>query len=142
MAEGQRHDRTALILYGSETGNSEDVAECLGRVAERLHFSTRVSEMDQIEIVRRLISRFRGLCLLISVERTDELYCCHICYIDHGTRGVSKEFEEVLEKSAEKTLASELFPSRGVYNFRFGRYFLPKVWLLLCCLDKSLAEIL
>jgi sulfite reductase alpha subunit-like flavoprotein len=48
---GQRHDRTALILYGSETGNSQDVADELGRVAERLHFVTQVSEMDGVEIV-------------------------------------------------------------------------------------------
>lgn len=50
-AIGQGHDRSALILYGSETGNSEDVAEQLGRVAERLHFVTRVVEMDLVEIV-------------------------------------------------------------------------------------------
>lgn len=49
--QGQRHDRTALILYGSETGNSQDVADELGRMAERLHFVTRVSEMDAVEIV-------------------------------------------------------------------------------------------
>ncbi len=48
---GQRHDRAALILYGSETGNSHDFAEELGRVAERLHFMTRVAEMDLVEIV-------------------------------------------------------------------------------------------
>jgi sulfite reductase alpha subunit-like flavoprotein len=49
--KGQQHDRTALILYGSETGNSQDVADELGRMAERLHFMTRVSEMDAVEIV-------------------------------------------------------------------------------------------
>jgi sulfite reductase alpha subunit-like flavoprotein len=49
--QGQRHDRNALILYGSETGNSQDVAEQLGRIAERLHFVARVCEMDQAEIV-------------------------------------------------------------------------------------------
>lgn len=48
---GQRHDRTALVLYGSETGNSQDVAEELGRVVEKLHFVTRVKEMDLVEIV-------------------------------------------------------------------------------------------
>jgi len=48
---GQRHDRTALILYGTETGNSQEVAEDLGRMLERLHFMTRVSEMDRVEIV-------------------------------------------------------------------------------------------
>lgn len=52
--KGQRHDRSALILYGSETGNSQDAAEELGRVAERLHFVTRVSEMDLAEIVCHL----------------------------------------------------------------------------------------
>lgn len=48
---GQRHDRTALVLYGSETGNSQDVAEDLGRLVQRLHFVTRVLEMDQVNIV-------------------------------------------------------------------------------------------
>lgn len=48
---GQRHDRSALVLYASETGNSQDVAEELGRSAERLHFFTRVSYMDGVELV-------------------------------------------------------------------------------------------
>lgn len=54
MAEvvpGQRHDRRALILFGSETGNSEDVAECLGQVVERLHFVSRVCEMNEVDLV-------------------------------------------------------------------------------------------
>jgi sulfite reductase alpha subunit-like flavoprotein len=46
-----RHDRTALVLYGSETGNSQDVAEELGRMAERLHFATQVLDMDSADIV-------------------------------------------------------------------------------------------
>ena len=60
--QGQRHNRKALILYGSETGNSQDVAEELGRMAERLHFITRVSEMDLVEIVRRSIIHLLVLC--------------------------------------------------------------------------------
>jgi flavodoxin len=55
LPHGQRHERTALILYGSETGNSQDVAEEIGRVVERLHFVTRVREMDLVEIVRRSV---------------------------------------------------------------------------------------
>ncbi|KAK6603967.1 flavodoxin [Botrytis cinerea] len=50
MLNGQRHDRSALILYGTETGNSQDVAEELGRITERLHFLTRVCEMDEVDI--------------------------------------------------------------------------------------------
>ncbi|TAQ87326.1 hypothetical protein B7494_g4351 [Chlorociboria aeruginascens] len=51
---GQRHDRSALILYGTETGNSQDVAEDLGRVLERIHFVTRVIEMDLVELTHIL----------------------------------------------------------------------------------------
>lgn len=65
---GQRHDRSALILYGSETGNSQEVAEELGRVAERLHFMTRVTEMDSIELVCQ--SRLKDMpCRLLICNR-------------------------------------------------------------------------
>lgn len=48
---GQPHDRTALILYGSETGNSQEAAEQLGRVTERLCFVTKVVEIDAVDLV-------------------------------------------------------------------------------------------
>ncbi|KAK2766053.1 NAPDH-dependent diflavin reductase [Arachnomyces sp. PD_36] len=41
--------RTALVLYGTETGNSQDVADELGRLVERLHFMTRVSELNSVK---------------------------------------------------------------------------------------------
>lgn len=47
----QSHARRALVLYGSQTGNSQEVAEDLGRMAERLHFITRVCEMDLLDLV-------------------------------------------------------------------------------------------
>ncbi|KAK0111707.1 NAPDH-dependent diflavin reductase [Cadophora gregata] len=51
---GQPHDRYALILYGSETGNSHDVAQRLGQITERLHFKTIVTEMDDFaEVVEK-----------------------------------------------------------------------------------------
>lgn len=46
-------NRTALVLYGSETGTAQDIAGELGRLTERLHFSTRVTDLDSITIVRR-----------------------------------------------------------------------------------------
>lgn len=49
---GERNGRTALILYGSETGNAQDVAEELGRICERLRFDVQVSEMNDEDIVR------------------------------------------------------------------------------------------
>ncbi|KAL4801021.1 hypothetical protein BDV19DRAFT_375599 [Aspergillus venezuelensis] len=41
--------RSALVLYGSETGNAQDVAEEVSAVAERLHFSTQVSELNHVK---------------------------------------------------------------------------------------------
>ena len=43
--------RRALVLYGSETGNAQDVAEELGRLAERLRFDTEVTELNAISLV-------------------------------------------------------------------------------------------
>lgn len=48
--------RSALVLYGSETGNSQEVAEELGALTERLHFKTHVAELNQYKPVRFLPS--------------------------------------------------------------------------------------
>lgn len=45
--------RRALVLYGSETGNAQDVAEELGRICERLRFDTEVAELNAVNLVRR-----------------------------------------------------------------------------------------
>ena len=39
--------RSVLILYGSETGNAQEVAEELGALTERLRFATHVTELNQ-----------------------------------------------------------------------------------------------
>lgn len=48
-----KHPRSAVILYGTETGNAQDVAEELGSMAERLHFTALVSEMNNFQAVGR-----------------------------------------------------------------------------------------
>ena len=47
-------ERTALVAYGTETGNAQDVAEDLGRNLERLHFVTNVTGLDNIIVVCRI----------------------------------------------------------------------------------------
>ncbi|TID15326.1 sulfite reductase flavoprotein alpha-component [Venturia nashicola] len=42
--------RSALVLYASETGNAQDVAEDIGRLCERLRFPTHVAELDSISL--------------------------------------------------------------------------------------------
>jgi flavodoxin len=44
--------RRALVVYGSETGNAQDVAEEMGRLAVRLRFDTDVAELDAVTLVR------------------------------------------------------------------------------------------
>jgi sulfite reductase alpha subunit-like flavoprotein len=48
--QAKTQSRTALILYGSETGNSQDVAEEVGRLAERLRFDTTVLDCDSVQL--------------------------------------------------------------------------------------------
>lgn len=52
ISNGEKEQRTALILYGSETGNAQDVAEELGRMMERLRFATCVDYLNAVEPVR------------------------------------------------------------------------------------------
>lgn len=54
MGDSQRPrplERSVLILYGSETGNAQEVAEELGALTERLRFATHVSELNQCKPV-------------------------------------------------------------------------------------------
>lgn len=46
--------RSVLILYGSETGNAQEVAEELGTLTERLRFVTHVAELNQSRPVRTI----------------------------------------------------------------------------------------
>jgi len=46
--------RSALIAYGTETGNAYDYSEELSRLLERIHFLTHVSKLDTIDPVTRL----------------------------------------------------------------------------------------
>lgn len=52
--QGSDQNRSALVLYGSETGNAQEIAEELGAVAERLRFAAHVSELNQVKPVRAI----------------------------------------------------------------------------------------
>lgn len=52
MSESRPQKRSALVLYGTETGNSQEVAEELAILLERLHFVTLLSELDKFKPVR------------------------------------------------------------------------------------------
>ncbi|KAG9460843.1 hypothetical protein GDO78_019203 [Eleutherodactylus coqui] len=43
-------ERRILVLYGSQTGTAEDMAERLGKEARRRHFTCRVDAIDSYNI--------------------------------------------------------------------------------------------
>lgn len=45
-------DRKALVLYGTETGNAQEIAEEVERMIERLQFNTTIADFDAISVVR------------------------------------------------------------------------------------------
>ncbi len=47
----QPKGRNLLVLYGTETGQSREIAEHLGRMCQRLRFRTLVEEMDDVKLV-------------------------------------------------------------------------------------------
>lgn len=77
--------RSMAILYGSETGNAEDIAIELGKMTERLRFQTTVDEMDGFKLVRCYLppgvhpQDHQGPaseCSLIPLSQTTRLMCC------------------------------------------------------------------
>lgn len=56
-------NRTAAVLYGSETGNAQNVAEELGSLLERLRYDTLVSELNHASLVY-LYTSYSQLALL------------------------------------------------------------------------------
>ncbi|KZM23568.1 NAPDH-dependent diflavin reductase [Ascochyta rabiei] len=60
--------RSALVLYGSETGNAQDVAQEMGRLAERLRFDTEVAELNAVSLKQLLHHHL----VLISISTTGQ----------------------------------------------------------------------
>lgn len=46
-------DRSLLVLYGTETGHSQEIAQEIGDAAERLRFRTTVEQMNDVSLVSK-----------------------------------------------------------------------------------------
>lgn len=44
-------NRSLLVLYGTETGKSQEIAQEVGRAAESQRFQTQVEEMNDVPLV-------------------------------------------------------------------------------------------
>lgn len=52
-------ERRLTVLYASETGTAEQVAERIGRIARRRHIDTHIYSMGDYEKVRTFLTRRR-----------------------------------------------------------------------------------
>lgn len=43
--------RSLLVLYGSETGHSQEIAEEIGETAQRLRFKVSIEPMNDVSLV-------------------------------------------------------------------------------------------
>ncbi|KFY25686.1 hypothetical protein V493_04508 [Pseudogymnoascus sp. VKM F-4281 (FW-2241)] len=68
-----RHERSALILYASEIGTSEDAAHLLGGITQRLRFATRVAAMDGGGVNVNELRKYTIVVLAISTTGQGDL---------------------------------------------------------------------
>ncbi|KAI4266990.1 MAG: hypothetical protein LQ337_008579 [Flavoplaca oasis] len=71
VIDGLKHNRTAAVVFGSETGNALDYAEEAGRLLERLHVQTVVTSLDAIEPLS--LARFNFVVAIISTTGQGDL---------------------------------------------------------------------
>ncbi|KAL8830367.1 MAG: hypothetical protein Q9191_001477 [Dirinaria sp. TL-2023a] len=69
--DGSPQRRSALVLYGSETGNALDYAHELGCMIERLHFWASVSHLDAVEPLA--LNEYTIVVILISTTGQGDL---------------------------------------------------------------------
>ncbi|KAI2034809.1 NAPDH-dependent diflavin reductase [Ophidiomyces ophidiicola] len=63
--------RTALVIYASETGNSQEIAEELSRLTERLYFQTDISELDAVKA--EVLNKYSLTILAVSTTGQGDL---------------------------------------------------------------------
>ncbi|KAL8966171.1 MAG: hypothetical protein Q9197_006137 [Variospora fuerteventurae] len=68
---GRRRERTAAVVYGSETGNALEYAEEAGRILERLHFHTVVQPLNALQPI--FLSRFKFVVAIVSTTGQGDL---------------------------------------------------------------------
>lgn len=115
-------DRTVLILFGSETGNAQDMAEETGRVCQRLHFKSRVEELNNVDLVRPSSAFSKpNLQLTRITEYPPSIHLCYFCLVNYRPGGHATQFPPVLEKASTQTTSSRLLEQRQVHHVWTGR---------------------
>ena len=67
-------EQTLLILYGSQTGTAQDVAEKIYREAKRRHLTAKVMSLDSYDIVSNISNNF--YCVLYPLSHVFPVNVC------------------------------------------------------------------
>ena len=118
--------RRALVVYGSETGNAQDVAEELGRIAQRLRFDTDVAELNAISLVCARGATESSTLIHIS-ETTAAIRCRSDLNLHHRPGRAPCQQPEFLESPSQRPTAARVLAAADIYFFRPWRYIVPKV---------------
>ncbi|KAI1770243.1 riboflavin synthase domain-like protein [Hypoxylon cercidicola] len=103
-------NRRMLIIYGSETGNSQDLAGNLERVVERLHFKTLTCEMNDVEL--NILPRYPLTIFVISTTGQGEI-----------PQNALKFWKSLLRKRLPPTcLQSVNFTTFGLGDSSYSKY--------------------
>lgn len=106
--------RSVLILYGSETGNAQEVAEELGVLTERLHFATHVCELNQSKPVRSVFTLYYHCDVSVtnSVGITGGsflLHADHLRHLHYRPGRLTGELEDILEVPSAEEATADIF---------------------------------
>ena len=104
------------MLYGSETGNAYDVANELGSITERLHFLTRVSDLDSIDIVSSYKMHEHEDSPERVIESVSPIFDHIDCYLYHRARGSTCECSGILEEPAPEAIIFGLLARGRIHN--------------------------
>lgn len=77
--ESAMADRSITILYATETGNAEEVAERLAHIACRRHIHVRLCNLADYDKVR----------VCTDPDELDPRVPCLVCRVDYGQRRIS-----------------------------------------------------
>lgn len=67
--------RSLLVLYGTETGHSKEIAEEIVEAAERLRFRTSIEQMNDVSLVSHPCRCFQAFKMLANVLILTDLTC-------------------------------------------------------------------
>lgn len=63
--------RSLLVLYGTETGHSKEIAEEIVEAAERLRFQTTIEQMNDVSLVSSPCQAFHNASILGILTNLD-----------------------------------------------------------------------